>query len=42
MTGGTDWGYATTIDVDATPEPGTIGLIGSGLLALGFTLRRKK
>ncbi|MGA3098422.1 MAG: discoidin domain-containing protein [Bryobacteraceae bacterium] len=42
VTGGTDWGYATTIDVDATPEPGTIGLIGSGLLALGFTLRRKK
>jgi hypothetical protein len=42
VTGGTDWGYATTIDVDATPEPGTVGLIGAGLLALGFTLRRKK
>jgi len=37
-----DNAYANDIEVDAVPEPGTIGLIGSGLLALGFTLRRKK
>jgi len=37
-----DDAFTTEIAADATPEPGTIGLIGSGLLALGFTLRRKK
>jgi hypothetical protein len=37
-----DYDYVGEISADATPEPGTIGLIGSGLLALGFTLRRKK
>jgi hypothetical protein len=37
-----DYPYASEISVDAVPEPGTIGLIGTGLLALGFTLRPRK
>ena len=41
-TTGWDDAYANDIIADAVPEPGTIGLIGAGLLALGFTLRRKK
>jgi hypothetical protein len=37
-----DDAYTTEIAADSVPEPGTIGLIGTGLLALGFSLRRKK
>jgi len=37
-----DNAYANDILVDAVPEPGTIGLIGAGLLALGFSLRSRK
>jgi hypothetical protein len=32
---------AAEITVDAVPEPGTLGLIGAGLLALGFTRRSR-
>ena len=39
---GWDDAYADDIIADAVPEPGTIGLMGAGLLALGFTLRKKK
>jgi len=41
-TTGWDDAYADDIVADAVPEPGTIGLMGAGLLALGFTLRKKK
>ena len=41
-TTGWDDAYANDIIADAVPEPGTLGLIGAGLLALGFSLRRKK
>lgn len=37
-----DDAYANTILADAVPEPGTVGLIGAGLLALGFTLRSRR
>ena len=44
VTGGTDWGYATEILADdpGVPEPGTFGLLGAGLLALGFAWRSRK
>jgi len=43
-TTGLDDAYATEITVDDpnVPEPGTFGLIGTGLLALGFTRRSRK
>lgn len=37
-----DYAYAGEITADGVPEPGTVGLIGAGLLALGFTLRSRK
>src|SRR5271157_2963100 len=37
-----DDAYANEIVVDQAPEPGTIGLIGAGLLALGFFTRRPR
>ena len=37
-----DDAYATTISVDGVPEPGTFGLLGAGLLALGFSRRSRK
>lgn len=34
--------YLNEITVDATPEPATFGMIGAGLLALGFKWRYRK
>jgi hypothetical protein len=41
---GYDDAYASEITVDEapTPEPGTFGLLGAGLLALGFTWRSRR
>ncbi len=33
--------YITKIDVRAVPEPGTLALLGAGLLGLGLTRRRR-
>jgi hypothetical protein len=49
VAGGYDDAYASTIFVDdpnvpepGVPEPGTFGLLGAGLLALGFTWRSRR
>jgi hypothetical protein len=44
IAGGYDDAYASTIFVDdpLVPEPGTFGLLGAGLLALGFTWRSRR
>jgi hypothetical protein len=39
---GQDAAFATNIAVDAVPEPATLGLIGFGLLALGFVRRSRQ
>ena len=33
--------YISGIEVHAVPEPGTLALLGAGLLGLGFVRRRK-
>jgi hypothetical protein len=35
-------GITDTISQIAVPEPGTLGLLGSGLLGLGAILRRRR
>jgi hypothetical protein len=44
VAGGYDDAYASEIKVDdpVVPEPGTFGLLGAGLLALGFAWRSRK
>jgi hypothetical protein len=37
-----DAGYTTEITANQVPEPGTLALVGAGLLALGFRWRSRK
>jgi PEP-CTERM motif len=41
LSGGTATGYVSASDITPTPEPSSIALLGSGLLAIGGYLRRR-
>jgi hypothetical protein len=40
--GGEDLGYLDNFSLSTVPEPATLALVGSSLLALGFQRRRRK
>lgn len=35
-------GHTSTTSGNQVPEPGTLGLLGAGLLGLGFAMRRRR